>query len=194
MPFTFVEASSDWRNPGGARKSFDPFLDHIRRTALSQHADDLDLGRAGPAKRPYHFIQESEYYYPVASPKHISQELGVNADNTADDAADDDLAEGLHLYHQISPAWNHWKPHRITLHVLDAVLKRLASGRMIRPANPSDSFQLAVHEEQSMHNAEKLHRRIIERFPAAVYDARYRHKRDIRKGISQKGYMNPAMN
>ncbi|KAF8341387.1 uncharacterized protein EI90DRAFT_3033792 [Cantharellus anzutake] len=197
-PFTFVEASSDWRDPGDAGKSFDPLLDHTRRDTLSQHADDLDLGRAGPAKRPYHFIQESDYYYPVASLKHISQgELGVNADSAAGDAADDDLAEGLHLYHQISPAWNHWKPHRITLHVLDAVLKRLASGRMIRPANPSDSLQLAVHEEQSVRNAEELHRRIIERFPAAVkavYDVRYRHKRDIRKGISQKGYMNPMMN
>ncbi len=180
-PFTFIEANIDGRTraiSGGQ------LPDDVQTAGVRQHAEDVELGRAGPAKRPYAHIQESEHYYPDALLKLFGNEPAADPEG--------DLAEGLHLYHQISPAWNHWKPHRITLHILDTALRRLASGRMIRPAGVTEFLEVVEHEG-SMQAAEELHRRIIERFPAAVktvYSSRSRLKRDIRQGITHKGYMN----
>ena len=65
-------------------------------------------------------------------------ELDVDGyhDEQASTVDERDVAGELHEYHQLSPAWNSWRPHRMTLEILSAILRSLAAGRLIRPAGP----------------------------------------------------------
>ncbi|KAH9948412.1 hypothetical protein B0H21DRAFT_777942 [Amylocystis lapponica] len=44
----------------------------------------------------------------------------------------DDFAHALHVLYQVSPIWNVWRPHAVTLRVLQEVLTHLEAGRLVQ--------------------------------------------------------------
>ena len=50
-----------------------------------------------------------------------------------------DFAHPLHILYQISPSWQAWRPHRVTMLLLSMVLDHLESGRLIQPILPDDA-------------------------------------------------------
>ncbi|CCM00654.1 uncharacterized protein FIBRA_02692 [Fibroporia radiculosa] len=55
---------------------------------------------------------------------------------TLDEGKPNDFAHALHVLAQISPLWNLWRPHEMTITVLGDVLGHLRSGRLVQPVRP----------------------------------------------------------
>jgi len=147
-PLSFVESSGTTSGPGE-----DSVND--RRNQLME---DIRLGRA--ARAP----QRSEYLHGVRPFTRVGLEYASEFDGHFEPDGEDrhdeqgsminegDVAQELHEYHQLSPAWNSWRPHRMTLEVLSAILRNLSAGRLILPAGPRISDGPILNTSDS-HNA-----------------------------------------
>ncbi|KIY49491.1 hypothetical protein FISHEDRAFT_58366 [Fistulina hepatica ATCC 64428] len=51
-----------------------------------------------------------------------------------------DFVHPLHILHQVSPSWNSWRPHRVTMYLLLRTYRALENGNPIRPVNPGEVF------------------------------------------------------
>lgn len=85
----------------------------------------------------------------------------------------DDFAHELHVMQQISPLWNIWRPHSITLSILSRVLERLHSGRPIKALkspseDPEAQEELNSDEQAQMKFARDILNRINANYPRAV--------------------------
>ncbi|EMD40483.1 hypothetical protein CERSUDRAFT_111078 [Gelatoporia subvermispora B] len=81
----------------------------------------------------------------------------------------DDFAHPLHILHQISPLWNIWRPHSVTMTLLAEVLDHLRRGRLIQPYIPGQSPELdpaAAPERRKQ--AHEILARIEENSPKTV--------------------------
>jgi len=76
---------------------------------------------------PMHLARER-----VIASARLTKKLGMNPE-MASLEHEDDLCRPLHVLHQISPAWNVWRPHGAALSALLATLSTLRSGRIPKP-------------------------------------------------------------
>lgn len=106
-----------------------------------------------------------------------------------DEGRDDDFAHQLHVLHQISPSWNQWRPHAVTLDVLAWTLEKLERGQVIEPIRPDQDS--SDHPEQDEDEDARLARvrlcgeiydRILSNYHQAVL-AVQEHKR--RRGLEE---------
>lgn len=70
-----------------------------------------------------------------------------------DEEYDDDFAHPLDILHQISPSWNTWHVHRVTLKTLLRAICRLQSGILIEPMKPrleGELYQVELEQTQEM--------------------------------------------
>lgn len=85
----------------------------------------------------------------------------------------DDFVHELHLMQQISPVWNVWRPHGITLSLLARVLDRLHSGRPIKATkNRTESGETQTNLEDDVQQQVIFVREVLDRiyknYPRAV--------------------------
>ncbi|KAK7470355.1 hypothetical protein VKT23_001783 [Stygiomarasmius scandens] len=76
---------------------------------------------------------------------------------------DNDFAHPLHILHQLSPSWNLWRPHNLTLKILLHAFNRLRAGYIIPPAVPGK--QVSSEELENPQNKQTA-REIVERIYA----------------------------
>lgn len=72
---------------------------------------------------------------------------------------EDDIAQSLDEIQHISPAWNVWKPHAYTLHILDYALRRLSSGLKVLPATPfstPEPFDDSASRDEAFSTLERI--------------------------------------
>lgn len=118
---------------------------------------------------------------PSQSPLHSGERRSTTADLVArkarpwmTDTQSEDFALPLNVLYQVSPAWNIWRPHNITLRLLSRALAILQSGRVIasQDQRSSELFSSTVVdqkelEEQTALAGETLGR-IYENYPMTV--------------------------
>ncbi|TFK55606.1 hypothetical protein OE88DRAFT_640636 [Heliocybe sulcata] len=59
-----------------------------------------------------------------------------------------DFGHPLHILHQVSPAWNQWKPHNATLDVLGWALASLERGQVVEPVQPEKIAEMPSDEDE----------------------------------------------
>ncbi|KAF9515266.1 hypothetical protein BS47DRAFT_1342190 [Hydnum rufescens UP504] len=177
-------------NMGDERMPLDPVhpeSDTDPSERITQHAEDIGVGRANPVLRRGDAMIATERF---ASGRFSLERRDESGRVIVGE--DDDLAAPLHLFHQQSPAWNMWRPHRLTLHILDTTLRRLSAGRMIRPATNADDAQIPPEADGvGVDQALEMFERINDNYPRAVDAVRQIRKklrRDEERGVEYKGY------
>jgi hypothetical protein len=114
---------------------------------------DFLMGRNKEPESPLMFNDVSEEDEPAFEGPGRYRERRAQAVKTAtretrdmdlsfdDEDSRNDFARPLHILHQISPSWNIWRPHHITLNLLARVLSTLESGRLVHPVKPGQADQ-----------------------------------------------------
>ncbi|KAI0320658.1 hypothetical protein OF83DRAFT_1238574 [Amylostereum chailletii] len=88
--------------------------------------DEVSVGR------PARATAKRRASFTILARRNAPADLGMDPDRP------NDFAHPLHILHQISPAWNMWRPHSATVSLLMSVLEHLESGRMIQPVASRD--------------------------------------------------------
>lgn len=99
----------------------------------------------------------------------------------------DDFAHPLHILHQISPSWNTWKPHIVTMDILLGTLTRLQAGFVLKPIPPYGA--LGIADERDETTAREIMDRIYSNFPETVrlvLAHQYFEKRRLRGNYTRK--------
>lgn len=131
-PLSFTEASGIMAFTGGSADDLGSKSVYERRHQLME---DIRLGRAARVlRRDEHVHVRSSRTTPGCT--NIFDARPGDDNEQIPMAHGGDIAQELHEYHQLRPAWNSWQPHRMTLEILSAILRNLAAGRLIRPAGP----------------------------------------------------------
>jgi hypothetical protein len=168
--------------PASSSLSETPGYDeHHPHSVVQQIDEDLPLGRVAISRRLRERIRRTDRSHAQRfTLEERTHEEDANEDHSQfsksqaphqTDVNSKDLVSVLHRFHQIAPSWISWEPHYATLLALDLVLRRLASGRMIRPAPPADNASQGVemHEdEEDPNTALAVLRRIYRNYPNAV--------------------------
>lgn len=81
-----------------------------------------------------------------------------------------DFAHRLETLQLIPFTWNSWRPHSVTLSVLSQALRRLASGRLLRPipGNPDAPGTSTDELTQTCDSAKDVLNRIYDNYRGAV--------------------------
>lgn len=83
-----------------------------------------------------------------------------------------DFAHALHILRQVSPQWNQWRPHVVTLCALADALEHLQRGHLVQPlgaastARESTPTVAEVHERAA--RAQRILDRLYDDFPNAL--------------------------
>ncbi|KDQ64409.1 hypothetical protein JAAARDRAFT_201749 [Jaapia argillacea MUCL 33604] len=115
---------------------------------------------------------------------------GALLDIEDDQEHQNDFAHPLHVLHQISPAWNIWHPHAVTLRVLSQVLSHLESGRVVQPIELHQSDDSQTQEDAAARAARvrlaaDILSRIYSDYPTAVSVIHDFERRDRRRNTVQ---------
>ncbi|OCH96002.1 hypothetical protein OBBRIDRAFT_744674 [Obba rivulosa] len=92
------------------------------------------------------------------------------SDPTDEQTNPDDFAHPLHILHQISPLWNVWRPHTVTVELLLDVLEQLRTGNIIQPHIPGqetlrvDPAEVDERRQQARQTLSRIH----ENYPDTV--------------------------
>ncbi|KAI0082370.1 hypothetical protein K474DRAFT_1633456 [Panus rudis PR-1116 ss-1] len=106
------------------------------------------------------------------------------------DVVSEDFPHPLQVLHQVSPAWNIWRPHNITLELLGQALDHLHAGHILQPVAPQTQglnvvTQAMSHEEYRSRTAlaSETLEKIYELAPTAIQVVRqFQTWQESRKG------------
>ncbi|KAK7060376.1 hypothetical protein VNI00_001141 [Paramarasmius palmivorus] len=96
-----------------------------------------------------------------------------------------DFSAPLHFLQQISPAWNVWQLHRVSVSALIWSYETLKSGRLVKPTLPSgaSNASMSLNPDDDSEKAEVLFQTIHEQYPdACTVLMEYRRKLKERHG------------
>ncbi|KAL6305795.1 hypothetical protein BKA93DRAFT_730262 [Sparassis latifolia] len=140
----------------GLATSRDPHPESPLSTSLPPQEEEDDLPPA-PSEAPMHFTRRRALAVYLARLKAKGLE----------DEGKKDFAHGLHVLHQISPLWNVWRAHAVTMRVLHGVLVHLEGGQLIQPYRPGvDSNEETAVDVQSLLSRRTAALEILDRIHA----------------------------
>jgi pentatricopeptide repeat-containing protein PET309 len=103
---------------------------------------------------------------------YASQRASNNLGPYLEDVDTQDFAHPLHILYQISPAWDIWRPHAVTLRLLVMVLSHLELGMIVRPLGAGQDLEpLNIDREERLamrRLASDMLERIYKDYPRAV--------------------------